>query len=137
MTAARRRAIHSMTGYGRATKSTPLGAVTVELRSTNHRFLELEQRLPPGCASLQGQVAELLRQHFQRGRIEVLVVVQGGRWTHQTLILNEPLLARYHDILVALKSRFGLTGAVTLDQLLSLPQAGCCSPPLFSAGWNR
>jgi len=116
-------AIQSMTGYGRASRQTPLGHVTVELRSTNHRYLELEQRLPNGLTALQGKLTELLRGHLRRGRVEALIAVQSDQWHQRRVTFDEPLIRRYYEALMDLKARFGLKGAVTLEQLLSLPQA--------------
>ena len=115
--------IQSMTGYGRATKRTDLGTVTMELRSTNHRYLEVEQRLPNGLTALQGRLAELIRAHVHRGRVEALVVMQSRSWDQRRVMFDEPLLQRYHDALLEMKARFGLKGAVTLEHLLALPQA--------------
>ncbi len=115
--------IQSMTGYGRSSRRTPLGTVTVELRSTNHRFLELEPRLPNGLASLQGRLTELLRTAIRRGRVEATVTLQAPRGSQRRVAFDEPLLSRYHEALLGLKNRFGLKGAVTLDHLLALPQA--------------
>ena len=116
-------AIQSMTGYGRATKRTALGVVTVELRSTNHRYLEIDQRLPNGFTAVQGRLTELLQRQLRRGRVEVLVFIQSDHWDRRRVTFDEPLLQRYHEALVGLKSRFGLKGGVTLDHLLALPQA--------------
>ncbi len=115
--------IQSMTGYARATRRTAIGTVTVELRSTNHRYLEIEQRLPNGLTALQGRIGELIREHVKRGRIEALVFIQSSRLDQRRIVFDEPLLSRYHDALLELKSRFGLKGPVTLDHLLSLPHA--------------
>lgn len=112
-----------MTGYGRAATRTAVGTVTVELRSTNHRYLELDQRLPNGLTGLQARLAELIRRRLRRGRIEASVVVQWHQRDQRRVMLDEPLLQRYHEALVALKGRFGLKGPVTLEHLLSLPQA--------------
>ena len=60
---------------------------------------------------------------MKRGRIEVQVAVQTEQGNHHSVTFNEPLLQRYHDALVDLTRRFGLKDPVTLDQLLSLPQA--------------
>jgi len=113
----------SMTGYGRAAKQGPLGRVTVEMRSTNHRYLEIDQRLPNGLTALQGQLAELVRRHIRRGRVEMFVFVQSDRLDQRRLVVNEPLLQRYHEALLELKGRFGLRGGVELEHLLALPQA--------------
>ena len=123
MAADRRRTVQSMTGYGRAARQASVGNVTVELRSTNHRFLEIDARLPNGLAALQGRLADVLRQHLQRGRIEVAVTVQGADRNRRRIVFDEALLERYHHALLDLKARFGLKGAVTLEHLLALPQA--------------
>ena len=123
MKPSRTSAIQSMTGYGRAAKRTAVGSVTVELRSTNHRYLELDQRLPNGLTALQGRLAELIRGSLRRGRIEATVAVQFERWDQRRVTFDERLLQRYHDALVAVKNRFSLKEEVTLDHLLALPQA--------------
>jgi uncharacterized protein (TIGR00255 family) len=116
-------AIHSMTGYGRASRRAAAGSVTVELRSTNHRYLEIDQRLPNGFTAIQGRLTELIQKRLRRGRIEALVFVQGGHGDRRRITFDERLLGRYYEALVSLKGRFGLKGHVSLDQLLALPQA--------------
>ena len=114
--------LQSMTGYGRATTRTPLGSVIIELRSTNHRYLEIDQRLPNGFAALQDRLAELIRRSVRRGRVEASVFVQSEHPARR-VSFDEPLLRRYHETLLDLKARFGLKGHVTLEHLLALPQA--------------
>lgn len=118
-----RSAIQSMTGYGRAARQTSAGRVSVEMRSTNHRFLEIDQRLPNGLTALQGRCAELIRNRLRRGRIEVLVSLQLDRRDQRRVTFDERLLQGYHRALLELKTRFGLKGPVTLEHLLALPQA--------------
>ena len=120
----RSRAIQSMTGYGRATRQAAWGAATVELRSTNHRYLEIDQRLPNGLAALQARVGELLRSVLRRGRVDAVVTIQqSARWQQPRVRFDEPLLKRYVATLTQLKTRFGITSPVTLDHLLALPHA--------------
>ena len=115
--------LQSMTGYGRASRRTPAGSVSIELRSTNHRYLEVEPRLPNGLTALQGPLTELLRRGVRRGRLEVSVALHAARSDPRRVMVDEPLLTRYHAALLALRRRFGFKGPVTLDQLLALPQA--------------
>ena len=115
--------IQSMTGYGRAMRRARQAAVTVEVRSTNHRYLEVDQRLPGNLSGVQGRVAELIRARIQRGRVDVVIGVQ---WLHddrRRVVLDDALLRRYHDVLRAVQRRFKLGGPVTLEHLLALPQA--------------
>ena len=111
-----------MTGYSRATLHGPRGAVTVELRSTNHRFLEVSQHLAEGLAGLEGPLAQLLRAKLHRGRVEVSVAVRGTPATSRRVIVDEGLAKEYYDRLHHLKRRFRLKGDVTLEQLVGLPQ---------------
>ena len=113
----------SMTGYGRASAQTAVGSVTVELRSTNHRYLELDQRVPAGFSSLQERIAEEIRKSIRRGRVDVFIAVHAERRALRKVQLDEELLQGYHDALQRLKGRFGVKGPVTLEHLLSLPQA--------------
>jgi len=113
--------LQSMTGYSRVTKAIAPGAVTVELRSTNHRYLEIEQRLPQGFVGLEGQVAELIRGRLKRGRIEATVNVQVPKVSTRRVVVDDALAQAYHERLLELKGRFGLKGGVTLEQLLALP----------------
>ncbi len=119
----RRGAIQSMTGYGRAMRETAFGSITVELRSTNHRFLEIEARLPGGLAVFQARIGETLRQHLRRGRVEANVTIQTNNHERRRVVFDESLLDRYHEALLKLKNRFGVKGPISLEQLLSLPQA--------------
>ncbi len=70
MSPARKGTVQSMTGYGRAAKQTAVGTVTVELRSTNHRYLEVDQRLPNGFSALQGRLTELFRAVYFDFRVQ-------------------------------------------------------------------
>ncbi len=115
--------LQSMTGYGRATRRTAAGTITVELRSTNHRYLEIEHRLSNGLNIFHGRVNELIRASVKRGRIEATVSVQAHLEDSRRVVLDETLLARYHEALLEMKQRFGLKGPVALEHLLALPHA--------------
>ena len=119
----RRGAVQSMTGYGRGMRRTPFGSVTVELRSTNHRFLEIEARLPSGLTSFQSRIGEVLREHVRRGRVEATVTIQNANHERRRVTFDESLLERYYESLLKLKGRFGLKGPITIEHLLALPQA--------------
>lgn len=123
MTSTRQGAIHSMTGFGRATRRTAIGSINVELRSTNHRYLEIEHHLPGSLATLQGRLAELIRSQIRRGRVELFLAVQSDHLGRRTVSFDEQLLQGYHDALVKVKGRFDVKGPITLEHLVNLPQA--------------
>ena len=110
-----------MTGYGRATVQTARASVTVELRSTNHRYLEIEPRLPGGLSVLDDLVTQVLRSRIRRGRIEAFISVRAPQ--RKTVVFDHPLLHGYYAALGRLRREFGLPDPVTLTQLLAVPQA--------------
>ena len=114
--------LQSMTGYSRVSRHTPRGMVTVEARSTNHRYLEISQRLPDGCGGLEGQVAQMVRSRLQRGRVDVTVTVQSRQAAAKRVACETALAEAYHATLLQLNARLGLKGQVTLDHLLALPR---------------
>ena len=66
-------AVLSMTGYGRAAGEFPWGRVTVEVRSLNHRYLEIAVRSPKGIFFLEPEVRRLVRDRVSRGKVEVFL----------------------------------------------------------------
>jgi len=62
-----------MTGYGRSSGESPAGRVTVEVRSLNHRYLEISVRTPKGVLFLEPQIRNLVRERFSRGKVELFI----------------------------------------------------------------
>lgn len=116
-------ALQSMTGYSRVVRHASFGAVTVELRSTNHRYLEIGQRLPDGLAVSDGDASQPIRRQICRGRVDLNVMVQPARRAQRRVVVDEALVRQYCQRLRGLKRRFGLAGQVELSHLLALPQA--------------
>jgi uncharacterized protein (TIGR00255 family) len=105
--------IYSMTGYAAATREFAYGVLNLELRSVNHRYLDIQFRLPDELRSIEPQLRELLAARFLRGKVECRVTFSTGASSHKTLQLNEPLLQE----LIALSARVRalVPGARELD----------------------
>ena len=71
--------IRSMTGFGRRQAPWLDGSVTVELRSVNHRFLEIACRLPRQLNHLEDSFKKAIQRCCSRGRIDFTVTVQAAR----------------------------------------------------------
>lgn len=69
--------MRSMTGFGCGRHALDGGAIFVELRSVNHRFLDVRVRMPPKMGDLGALVEALVRERFSRGRFDVLVRHEG------------------------------------------------------------
>jgi uncharacterized protein (TIGR00255 family) len=112
--------IKSMTGFGSKEREIrPYGKVSVELRSSNHKFLETVLHLPEGFLSLEDEIKRIIEARIKRGRILCLVNISGVKAS--AVLVNKPLLTNYLRTLKRLKSQFGIKGEVSLDTLITLP----------------
>ncbi|NLN59998.1 MAG: YicC family protein [Deltaproteobacteria bacterium] len=110
--------IKSMTGYGKAEALLEGKKYTVEIRSLNHRYLEISLRLPGSLSVLETEIKRRIAERFSRGRIEATVRIDAnGSMEEGSLDLNLPLLKNYFILLQRLKSEFQLKGDVTLENL--------------------
>jgi uncharacterized protein (TIGR00255 family) len=67
---------YSMTAFSRSTGQTPWGEITCELRSVNHRYLEINPRLAEEVRSLEPRVREAIAKHLKRGRVDCTIRLQ-------------------------------------------------------------
>jgi len=97
----------SMTGFGRAEGEWRGARVTVEIRSLNHRFIDVRVRLPHDMSALELPVVEYIRSRLARGRVEALVTVTGAPEGRALPSLNLPVARRYISFLRQLQEELG------------------------------
>jgi uncharacterized protein (TIGR00255 family) len=114
--------IHSMTGYAAAAKEFPFGTLGVELRSVNHRYLDVQFRLPDDLRAIEPALREMLSEQVGRGKVECRVTFSAAAGTHKTLKLNEELLLQLKEL--ELKARTLLAGAAQLSAAEALRWPG-------------
>jgi len=84
--------IRSMTGFARHERQGPWGTLTCELRSVNHRYLELSLRLPDDLRGLESDARQLLSANLRRGKVDAGMYLRGGPATASALEINQPLV---------------------------------------------
>lgn len=84
--------IQSMTAFARQEKQGDWGSASCEIRTTNHRYLELFFRLPESFTFLEPQLRNLIRQQIQRGKIECMIRFQVNTNPANSLIINSELM---------------------------------------------
>lgn len=82
----------SMTGFGRGTAESPLGRVSVELRTLNHRFTELSLQIHPALAFLDQTARRRVASAVQRGKVTLIVRFEPGSNAPSGITVNRPLL---------------------------------------------
>jgi uncharacterized protein (TIGR00255 family) len=109
-----------MTGYGRGTCEVAGRRLVVELRSLNHRFLEVKLRLPWSDAALEMNVTQLLRSRLDRGVVSVSVRDEGGGLA-QEVRADLELARAYAHALGEIRDALGLSAPVSLDLVAAQP----------------
>ncbi len=112
--------IHSMTGFGRRQAVWHDGAVIVEIRSVNHRFLEVAARMPKGLSQLEDPFKKAVQQRCFRGRVEISVSLHGAKGGPRCVVVDRELAKQYHQALRALKRSLKLSGSVDLALVAGL-----------------
>jgi uncharacterized protein (TIGR00255 family) len=113
-------AIYSMTGYAslRGSAREEL-AFTLTIKSVNHRFLDLQFRLPSSCDGLEIQLRRLLKERLRRGHVDLTLQLE--RKANLQIQLNSSLLDAYVEAFREASALHGLTGEPDMNALLRLP----------------
>jgi uncharacterized protein (TIGR00255 family) len=112
--------IKSMTGFGASeAEAAPFGKIRIELRSSNHKFLETVFHIPPGYLSLEGRVKKEIERRVQRGRITCAIHIIGAR--PSKVFINKGLLRDYLSQFNQIREEFRIDGEAGIDTLVHLP----------------
>ena len=98
--------IRSMTAFASAESETAHGNLSIELRSVNHRYLELSPRLPDDLRGFEPQLRETLAARLSRGKVDINVRLKTTATRAGTLDVDEDLLGRLAEKAQALAGRF-------------------------------
>lgn len=112
--------INSMTGFGcQETEINSIGRISVELRCTNHKFLETVFHLPEGLLALEDKLKKEIEDKIKRGRIYCAINIKGQM--AQGIFVNRKLLKNYLHELNSIKKEFKINDGLSLDSLIRLP----------------
>lgn len=111
---------NSMTGFGSGEVHVgDAGKVSVELRSTNHKFLETLIHLPVGFLSLEERIKKEIESRLKRGRVVCSINITGGQ--QGKVCVNQELVNSYMLTLKNIKNKFKFRDGPSIDTLVNLP----------------
>ncbi len=111
--------IRSMTGYSRCRREEADFSLAVGVKSTNHRFLDLQMRLPAEIEPLESLVRRLVKDRVGRGHIEITITLERSD-SHQ-LTIDRKLMDAYAAACHHLKSQYGFSSQPDPMTLLRIP----------------
>jgi len=110
-----------MTGYGLGEVRAQGGRWVVEARSVNHRFLEVNVRLPRGLQALEDRIRAAFAERLLRGRVDVSIIREDPARRGRAVRVDAELARQYAMALEELRQALNLSDPVPLSVLLSLP----------------
>ncbi|MCS7203432.1 MAG: YicC family protein [Thermodesulfovibrio sp.] len=102
--------IQSLTGYGISEK----GAFRVEIRSLNHKFLEINIKLPSLLTKYEMELRELVKSKFQRGKIDITVSLNPKERVGK-IYLNKELAKNLYSAFIELKKELSILGSIDIS----------------------
>jgi uncharacterized protein (TIGR00255 family) len=113
--------VYSMTAFSRCELSQDQGNLAWELRSVNHRYLEVGLRLPEAFRELEGPLRERLRKELARGKVECTLRFNPGANQQPSLQVNQPLVAELIALTDSLSARMSNAAPISPLDILAWP----------------
>jgi len=111
-----------MTGYGRGVKTTADYSITIDVKSVNHRYLDINFRIPKNYAYLEDKLRRDLSQFVSRGKIDVSVNIESFINNRTQIKLNHSVITAYLASAAELKGIYAIPGELDLPTIVRLPE---------------
>lgn len=113
--------IKSMTGFGRYEYVGTQRKITVEMKAVNHRYLEVNVKLPRKFNIFESEIRNEVKKYCERGKIDIFVSYEEMHGESENVKCDENLAKQYIDIFKELESKFGITNDMRASTLLRCP----------------
>lgn len=114
--------ICSMTGFGRAEKVTEEYRLQVEIKSVNHRYLDLSVKMPRKFNCLEAQLRQILKEYMERGKTDIYVTYEDYSEGSKKLLFNKEIAGEYLKYLQQMAEEFGLKNEISASVLGRFPE---------------
>ncbi|NLO82209.1 MAG: YicC family protein [Clostridiales bacterium] len=113
--------IYSMTGFGRGKVAEGGREITVEIKTLNHRFLDIYVKLPRSLNFLEESIRNTVQRYLTRGRVEVILGCSNQFGIPTDVSINQPLLYAYLSCFDKLEKEHNIANDVTVSSLINIP----------------
>lgn len=114
--------ICSMTGFGRCELSSGLKKVSVEIKSVNHRYLDVSIKMPKKFNVFENKIRDELKKYASRGKIDIFISYVDLSKGDVNVRFNEGVAEEYYEIFKNASNKFNLDNDLTTSTLLRLPE---------------
>ncbi len=114
--------IKSMTGFGRCEIQKDSRKFTVELKSVNHRYLDVNIRMPKKFNFFETSIRNLLKQYASRGKVDIFITYENTSDGEVSLKYNSALASEYVKYFEQIQKEFGLDNDIRVSTVARLPE---------------
>ncbi len=114
--------IKSMTGFGRCEIQKEARKFTVELKSVNHRYLDVNIRMPKKLNFFETSIRTLLKSYANRGKVDIFITYEDLSQTQVSVKYNSAIAAEYLKYLKQMEEEFGLENDIRVSTLSRYPE---------------
>lgn len=117
----RKSMLKSMTGFGRCEIAGESRKITVEMKSVNHRYCDINIKMPKKLGIFEATIRNLLKKYIQRGKVDVFITYEDYTENHMVLKYNSELAAEYVKVLAQIGEQFGIDNDLKTTTLSRYP----------------
>lgn len=114
--------IKSMTGFGHSEVSNEKRRITVEMKSVNHRYLDVNIKIPKKLGIFEANLRTILKEYAQRGKVDIFVSYEDFSEGAIALKYNKELAASYMNYLKEMASDFSIENDIRVSNLARFPE---------------
>ena len=113
----------SMTGFGKSEITNDGRKIRLEIKSVNHRFLDINIRMPRFLLFLEEEIRKYLKTVLARGRVDVFVNYSSERADAKKVVVDMPMIHGYYEAAAEIEKSLGIQNSLNTSDLLRLPDA--------------
>ncbi len=114
--------LKSMTGFGRSESANEERKITVEIKAVNHRYLDLNIRLPKKLGLFEATIRNVLKQYISRGKVDVFISYEDYTQSNVCVKYNDSIAREYMNYLHQMSNEFSLVQDMTVSKLARFPE---------------
>ena len=112
-----------MTGFGRGEYTDGERLFVVEIKTVNHRYIDINIRMPRELISVEEKIHKLVKKYINRGKVDIYITSYNIQTQQNTVILNEDLITSLFESLEKVSNKLGLTNDITTSTILKIPES--------------
>lgn len=111
----------SMTGYGKGEDENELYRFKIEIKSVNHRYIDINVKLPRQINYLEEVIKKETKEYLFRGKIDIYINLEYLNESQTDIEIDEKLAKSYYNALTELKDNLNLKDEISLDNIVNIP----------------